>query len=184
MGPEMMVRTLTTHMRRWLRRQGAVEVSWVSAALLVATLAAVMMPVSYRAGADLAHPHSILQGVIDDLRGSPHHHHGHQATDPVPQASSLFAFDVPLSVSSIGLVEAGAPTSLHRIPFEPDVTTDPDLPTVDNLVTGGDAAGAVSFLTAILVLLFTVVLDRRLWTMPIRLRGVVVPLRIPPPRPA
>jgi hypothetical protein len=42
-------------------------------ALLV--MLVVLMPVSYRAGTDASHPHTIFQELIDLVVGQPHHHH-------------------------------------------------------------------------------------------------------------
>ncbi|HEV2066621.1 MAG TPA: hypothetical protein VGR08_07285, partial [Thermomicrobiales bacterium] len=43
--------------------------------MLASLVALVMlMPVSYRAGADVSHSHTIFQGLIDTIIGLPHHH--------------------------------------------------------------------------------------------------------------
>ncbi len=47
------------------------------AALLVAALALLAVPVSYRGGADVAHPHAFLQLWLDAAAGSTDHHRHH-----------------------------------------------------------------------------------------------------------
>lgn len=42
-----------------------------------------VMPTSYRAGAEDAHPHPIFQPVIDQIIGRPHHH-GEKTTSAAP----------------------------------------------------------------------------------------------------
>lgn len=86
------------------------------AVLLMLVAGVLMMPVSYRAGADVAHPHTVFQGVIDAIRGEPHHHG--QATAPVapspfsPPAVPLHSNPAPLTNTS-ALHDVDVPSQLQ-----------------------------------------------------------------------
>jgi hypothetical protein len=54
--------------------------------LMVGTM--VMMPVTYRAGTDQAHVHTIFQGMVDTLLGTPHHHPNHHEGGAAPSPFS------------------------------------------------------------------------------------------------
>jgi hypothetical protein len=77
-----------------------------TALLLALVLATRLMPVSYRAGADHDHPHTIFQGLIDAVVGHSHHHHhtvddAHSEPDPSvyagPDAPNVLELSMPIS---------------------------------------------------------------------------------------
>jgi hypothetical protein len=55
----------------------------------VLVLATLLMPVSYRAGSDISHPHTIFQGLVDLITGEPHHH---GPAEPVPDRTTVSPF--------------------------------------------------------------------------------------------
>ncbi len=52
-------------------------------AVALAAVAVLLTPVTYRAGAQIGHPHALMQLVYEATRGTPDHHH-HVAGDDHP----------------------------------------------------------------------------------------------------
>jgi hypothetical protein len=135
----------------------------------VLILVTIVMPVSYRAGSDTAHPHTVFQGMIDLLSGHPHHH-GAAAVEPAP-ASALFS---PLPTS---LLIAASHVDRTAVPGEPDI------PQILGLSVPISALAAIQDLLPLLLALLASVLIGRIWTAHPRLVAIPEPVESPPPRP-
>lgn len=102
----------------------------VGMALLV-----LLMPMSYRAGTETAHPHAFFQDLIDLATGTPHEHgshvgasHEHGAGDaqhhhdagttpaPVATLSPFLAADIPLA-AAVEVSSASRPVPTASLPF-------------------------------------------------------------------
>jgi hypothetical protein len=138
--------------------------------LLAATL---VMPVSYRAGADHAHAHTIFQGLIDTLVGHPHHH-----GDPVTPVPSD-----PVSP----FTPAGVPLSLlepHEDAFDRTdaVQTALDVPEQLGLSKPITAQASIQWLGLLIAALLIGAGSRRLFHEVPHLVSRTVGVEIPPPR--
>jgi len=142
--------------------------------VLVLFAATLVMPVSYRAGADHAHAHTIIQGIIDTIVGHPHHH-GDHAHEPSAQLGSPFAPTGP-SLS----VYAG-PEDVNR--QAEDVTPELDPPERLGLSMPISAAAAVQALGMLVAALLGGACRRPLWHEARRLLNRTVGVETPPPRP-
>ena len=105
-----------------------------TAMLLVLLLAMLLMPVSYRAGSDREHAHTIFQGMIDAVLGQPHHHHHHGEDDAHaendataearPDIPNPLGLSTPISsqaaIQILGLLIAGMLTAVAVRPLWAD----------------------------------------------------------------
>jgi hypothetical protein len=134
----------------------------------VLVLATVLMPVSYRAGSDSAHPHTVFQGVIDLLSGHPHHH----TVEPVNSAPASALFS-PLPTS---LLLAVSHVDRVATPAEPDI------PELLGLSVPISALAAIQELRLLLLALLSSVVIGRIWTAHRSLVAIPSPVESPPPR--
>lgn len=135
--------------------------------LLVLLGAVLMMPISYRAGDDQAHVHTIFQGMIDAIVG---HQHAHDAQPVRALAPSPFSPPgVPLA----------APDTRHTSP-----STDPDLPQQIHVAGPVLAIAALMGLGALVAALLATFAGRLLWFFHAHLTAIDLVLEPPPPRPA
>lgn len=138
-------------------------------ALLVALV--VLMPVSYRAGTDTSHAHTIFQGLIDRVIGQPHHHHD----DHVHEADTAAAPSIGDGEDAVGRPAAER--------MEPSPTS-PDMPSWLGLSSPIDATAAIHALGALVAGLLAG-LTRRSLDTPVRFPvGLMPAVEPPPPRPA
>jgi hypothetical protein len=82
----------------------------------MALLGLLLLPATYRAGAERAHAHSLIQLWTDAAKGTIHHHLDHEMVHPGPGESSSW-FDPTVSdtgtSSSVG-VDDGRPDTLGQ----------------------------------------------------------------------
>ncbi|MDQ3539524.1 MAG: hypothetical protein M3440_02450 [Chloroflexota bacterium] len=141
-------------------------------ALLVALI--VMMPVSYRAGTDASHAHTIFQGLIDMMIGQPHHHHGeHDHGDSPGNAEHA------VTGSSDGASGSTDPQVAERL--EPNATS-PDMPTLLGLSSPIDATAAIHALGALIASMLSGSAQRSLRASVRPLDGLTLLVDSPPPR--
>lgn len=145
-----------------------------SVVLLALLLTTFVMPVSYRAGGDHAHAHTIFQGLIDAIVGQPHHHGPDDtAADP---ASPFAPAAIPLS----------AHADLREDPRSADepVVTKVDTPEQLGLSMPIVASAAILTLGLLVAALLTLQDGRQIWANGARLLAREVGVEIPPPRQA
>ncbi|MDQ3654072.1 MAG: hypothetical protein M3457_03185 [Chloroflexota bacterium] len=149
-----------------------------SVVLLTLLLATIVMPVNYRAGAEVEHPHTIFQGVIDAITG--HHQHHHEEPDnagrvlsPGATLTPFVPVGVPLSILADSLVQ---PLKVEAVSQDTDA---PELLGVSMPITSLASIHALGQLVAAL-LAGTIV--RPLWSQAPRLLNRAVGVEIPPPR--
>lgn len=153
---------------------------------MLALLGVVLMPVDYRAGAAISHPHTIVHLIgdlaSDSLDHHDHAHHWNQAPTTAPPPS-------PPNPPSTGLIEPPAP-----IPFMVDfastnwsldasvLTVDGDEPSLSPW-SGSSARIAYSVLLPIAAFIrFRWCVHRLVWATAAGWAGVVPLPEIPPPR--
>jgi len=162
--------------------------------LIAMVLAALLMPVNYRAGTETDHPHAFFQGLIDLATGTPHTHgadalhahaeegdrHGGQRQPAAaPSPSPFVAANVPLAAAANGASEGGA-DQLRDVAV---ASLSPDLPSVTDLKPVGDTWGTVALLGTVVAGLLAVVSRRREFSTLIDpLRQVCCRVEAPPPR--
>lgn len=126
--------------------------------VLVAALTMLTLPVSYRAGADVAHPHAIIQLWLDAAHGSTDHHRrletDHSQHDTHPTVPAV---------------------------LRTTVLPAPDVPTLSELVSHElPSVIAVSVVAGLVLVLFRLM---PVWTETGALVGQSRRPEIPPPRP-
>lgn len=136
----------------------------------------VLMPVSYRAGTGVSHPHTIFQGLIDMVTGQPHHHHGDhdQALGNAKRAGA----GTELNASRMSNQGQG---SAER--QDPNLSS-PDMPTLLGLSSPIDATASIHALGALVAAILSGSGARAIWGT-VRTRSELIPaLEPPPPRPS
>jgi len=135
--------------------------------LVVATL---LMPVSYRAGTEQSHLHTIFQGLIDLIAGEPHHH----GADTAQAARSPFA---PLTVP-LGL--------LSDTNHQDDLATsgEPDIPRMLGISMPISDHTTIQALAMLIATILGGGAARAPWTAVRTLAGRATLVEHPPPRPA
>jgi len=151
--------------------------------LLVGLL--LLMPMNYRAGTDLAHPHAFFQGILDTFSGTAHHHGDADvtttSTSPATTASTALS---PFTAAAIPL-EAAAAASDHHETVTPDLRSAPDVvdaPAVTDQKAPAELGATIAALGMLLALVFTSHAIRRLWFATTSLTGIATPIDAPPPR--
>jgi hypothetical protein len=181
------------HLQRFRRRYIARGATGPAIALAIMALILVLMPVSYRAGAESAHPHTIFQVIVDQARGETHSHAGdlrssHAHEQPTASSALQLPLSVPLSTYAT-LSDPGAAIDsllqLHRMTHTFGITVpevDPDLPQLTSVLGVSDLATALT-LTSLLLAMFLLLQPlRRLWFASATLRGIGHTIEGPPPR--
>lgn len=146
--------------------------------LLILLLATIAMPVTYRTGAEVEHPHTIFQGMIDAITGTHHHHHDHPVgaeTDDhaAVETSPFVPVGVPLSILENPRLEPPHVDDLNR------GTDSPQLPGVSMPIT---SLASIQSLGLLVAALLAGVADRPLWSQTVRLLNHAVAVESPPPR--
>lgn len=149
----------------------------------------VLMPVSYRAGTSTAHAHTVFQSVIDQVRGTPHHHaEDHAAPDVAPAEPAFLALNVPLSTiaalesPSIAVEMLIATNRLTHVAESVTTAATGDIPEITSVTTSADAIAALTLLVAMVALLLILRPERRIWFSNQILNGVGSPIESPPPK--
>lgn len=146
--------------------------------MLASLVALVMlMPVSYRAGADVSHSHTIFQGLIDAVTRQPHQHHGTPADDSGQRDSGHASSS---SGGEHGPVELDHDSGERREPKHHA----PDMPTWLGLSTPIDATAAIHALGTLVTAMLGGSARRSIREVARRLTGLSLALEPPPPRPA
>jgi len=148
--------------------------------MLVSLVALVMlMPVSYRAGADVSHSHTVFQGLIDAITGQPHQHHGSPADDSGHSHARRDArHPGTASEQEQGLIEPDHHSAERLEPKHPA----PDMPTWLGLSTPIDATAAIHALGALVTALLGGSVRRSIGEAVRSLTGLSLALEPPPPR--
>jgi hypothetical protein len=181
------------HLQRFRRRHIVRGATGPAIALAVMALVLVLMPVSYRAGTESAHPHTVFQVIVDQERGETHSHAGdlpasHASEAPTSSSALRLPLNVPLSTYTT-LNDPGAAIEamlrLHQTTHTfgialPEV--DPDLPQLTSVLGAPDLATALTLTSLLLVLFLLVQPLRRLWYSSAILRGIGHAIEGPPPR--
>ncbi len=132
----------------------------------------VLMPVSYRAGTDVSHPHTIFQSLIDTPTGKPHHHahdHSHEDKDEEQAGSE-------------GLPVAPGSSDHQRAEhLEPHLTS-PDMPSWLTLSNPIVASAAIQALAALVAVILSSSVARSMREVVCVISGLTLPLKPPPPR--
>ncbi len=136
--------------------------------LLVLLGAVLMMPVTYRAGTDQAHVHTIFQGMIDAIVGHPHHHSGEHEHTAAPS---------PFSPPGIPL------SSIDGHHTAPITGAESDVPQQVQFAGPALAFTALLVLGALVAALVTRDGIRLLWRSLHPLAAIDLALEPPPPRP-
>lgn len=139
--------------------------------LCLLVLATLMMPVSYRAGTDASHPHTIFQVMIESVTGTPHTH-GEPTRQPGRLTPSPFA---PLTVPLTARVLTDATV---------DPASEPDTPVMLQLTSPISDTSAIQLLALIVAGLLLFSPYRPTWVSPRAPRPMPNRIETPPPRPA
>ena len=142
---------------------------WRDIVLCLLALATLMMPVSYRAGTDSSHTHTIFQVMIDAVSGTPHTH-GEPAHQPARLTPSPFA---PLSVPLTARVLTDATV---------DPGAEPDTPVMLQLASPISDTSAIQMLALIVAGLLLFNPQRPTWASPRLPRALTNRIETPPPR--
>ncbi len=132
-----------------------------------------MMPISYRAGTETSHTHSILQGVVDTVTGHTHHH-GEQ-----PDAGT--ASSPVLSPFAPATVPLGSRTTAP-VPSTGTQSTAPDIPEHIGLYSPIETSSPIHELGSLIALLLSGTACAALWGSVNRLLQVCITQDPPPPR--
>lgn len=146
--------------------------------LLTLLLATIVMPVDYRAGADVEHPHTIFQGVIDAITG--HHHHHHEEPDGargITRVTATTSAFVPVGVP-LSIVAEPPLQSLHV----EAVSQDTDAPELLGASMPITFLASIQALGQLVAALLAGTIARPLWSQAPRLLNRAVGVEIPPPR--
>ncbi len=135
--------------------------------LIVATL---VMPVSYRAGSDTAHAHTVFQGLIDLIAGHQHHHDGEDVAASQSPASMLFSPLPPSLLIAANHVDQIASTA------------DPDVPEILGMSVPISALAAIQGLRLLVLALLASIVVGRLWGQIPVLMAIQLAIETPPPR--
>jgi hypothetical protein len=142
--------------------------------LLLVSLAALLlvMPVSYRAGTEVAHPHAVFQGWIDAADGSAGHHH-HPESTATHRAAGRDHAEHSAARWAAGQdgIAAGGPAA------------EADTPTLSALKAPLSSAMPLLALAGVLLLLVISAAWRPLWAASASLLGAFSSPEAPPPRP-
>ena len=138
-----------------------------------------LMPVSYRAGSETVHAHSILQGVVNTVTGHTHHHHEETSAatsrlSVLPLSQATVPIDSWMTSSATGTAGASSGAQLEI----------PDIPERMGLYGPIEPSSPIQELGALIVLLLAGAARASLWGNMTRLLQVCNGQDLPPPRPA
>jgi hypothetical protein len=179
--------------RRWRTSTG---VSRSAVTLAAMALILLLMPVSYKAGTEQAHPHTVFQVMIDTARGTTHQHGGERqaahahltvnVTEPAIATKPAFlAVNLPLSAYATMISPELALHHLmaaHWIPDHPPLSVNMDAPSLTSLQGSSELATALTSLMLMLALLLLREPLQRLWFGSVTLSGIRCQIESPPPQ--
>jgi hypothetical protein len=183
------------YLQRLRRRYIARGATGSAIVLAIMALILVLMPVSYRAGTESAHPHTVFQVIVDEVRGEAHGHAGDRATSHTHERQSspsaslfLLSLNVPLSMYA-SLNDPGAAfdsmVRMHNLAHSAGIVlpkVDPDLPILTSVHGVSESASALTQFILLAALLLFVQPLRRVWFSSDILRGISQAIEGPPPR--
>jgi len=146
-----------------------------------------LMPVSYRAGTETSHPHTIFQGMVDAVTGDRHHHSGDTEAEGVESLalSPFVPATVPLGSLMFDRPETADPGAAGPHRTGGDRTTipgAPDIPAQLGLSSPIESATAIHELGALIALLLAGAVCASLWDKVNRLFQMCITQDPPPPR--
>lgn len=145
--------------------------------LVLLTALVMLMPVSYRAGTETSHPHTIFQVMIDMVAGHPHHHHGNHDD----RADHAHAGNPETGTADDAYSPGGhVPDADERMDPTP---SSPDIPTSLGMSNPIDVAASIHALGALVAAILGGSAACPLWDSVRGSSGVVPSLTPPPPRP-
>jgi hypothetical protein len=155
-------------------------------------LVLILMPVSYKAGTATAHPHTVFQAIVDQVRGETHTHgeESAPASSSIDAAQPAFFLSLNIPLSTFADMETPAAAielmvRTHHLTHNLGLTiaeADPDLPQLTSVHGASELATALTLLATIWALLFLQHPIRRVWFSKSILRGIRDALESPPPR--
>lgn len=181
------------HFIRFRRGYIAPDADRSSAVFVAMALVLLTMPVSYRAGTELVHPHTVFQVMVDQMRGVVHEHgdasstaHAHKpASTKHVIASPFLSVNVPLSSYAAMISPELAVHALmtdQRVPGHLPLTMSPDVPNLTSLQAPPELVSALAVLALLLTLLLCRQPLHRIWFGYAPLTGIHTRLETPPPR--
>lgn len=145
-----------------------------------------LMPISYRAGTETSHAHTIFQGIVDAIAGRSHHHPGDTRSRKAgsPALSPFAPATVPLGslMFDHAVAPRGAP---DRDLVEGDATTAPgapDIPAQLGLSSPIESTSAIHELGSLVALLLAGAVRTSHWGQVNRLFQICLTQDPPPPR--
>jgi hypothetical protein len=184
--------TTSRHYARYRRWRNALRVTRSSVLLAIMALLLLTLPVSYRAGSEVSHPHTVFQVMIDQARGATHLHgseaaagHVHASTAVTSPTPAFLNLRLPLStyltMVSPELAVQRLTTSFWIFDHKP-LTMQPDVPELTSLQVASELATAMFALLLVIAALLVRTPLRRIRFGSRYLTGVPVPILAPPPR--
>jgi hypothetical protein len=146
-----------------------------------------LMPISYRAGTETSHAHTVFQGIVDAITGHPHHHSG-DANAKLTESARLSPFvsvNVPLCSLVFDHTEAADAGAAGFHEAEDDGSTvpnAPDIPEQLGLSSPIESTSAIHELGSLIALLLAGAVRASLWGKVNRLFQVSITQDPPPPR--
>lgn len=179
--------------RRWRASAG---VSRSAVFLAAMALGLLVMPVSYKAGTEQAHPHTVFQIMVDTARGTTHQHGGerqvphahltgYDAELAISTKPAFLAVNLPLSAYAVMISPELALQHLmaaHWIPDHPPLSVNMDAPSLTSLQGSSELATALNSLLLLLALLLLREPLQRLWFGSRFLTGIRCQIESPPPQ--
>jgi len=147
-------------------------------------LMTLLMPISYRAGTETSHAHTVFQGIVDAITGHPHHHSG-DANAKLSESARLSPFvpaNVPLGSLTLDAGGSTASTSAAAHRAEDQRTMVPDFPAQLGLSSPIESTSAIHELGSLIALLLAGAVCASLWGKVNRLFQVFITQDPPPPR--
>ena len=187
----MIWRLSQRYLERFRRRHIARSASVSAIALAMFALVLILMPVSYKAGATTAHPHTVFQAMLDQALGESHSHADQPAAvdhSANSQPSLFLELSVPLSTYA-AMASPGLAIELmvrsHQLTHNAGLvpaTFDPDIPHLTSIQGSSEMGTALTMISAILAFLFFVLPIRCVWFSTQQLQGIYDAIIGPPPR--
>jgi hypothetical protein len=179
--------------RGWRTSTGVSRSAVILAAVALSLL---LMPVSYKAGTEQTHPHTVFQIMVDTARGTTHQHggerqvtHAHLTGNDIDPAiatrPAFLAVNLPLSAYAAMISPELAlqhMMSAHWIPDHPPLSANVDAPNLTSLHGSSELATALTSLMLLLALLLLREPLQRLWFGSRTLSGIRCQIESPPPQ--
>jgi hypothetical protein len=184
--------TTSRHYARYRQWRNALRISRSSVLLAIMAFLLLTLPVSYRAGTETTHPHTVFQVMIDQARGATHLHgsesaagHEHASVGTSNPTPAFLNLRLPLSTY---LTMVSPELAVQRLTTSfwvfdhPPLTMQPDVPELTSLQVSSELATAMFALLLVLAALLVRTPLGRIRFASRFLTGVPVPILAPPPR--